>query len=269
MSLTAVLTGVGNQGSYGPGVQERSGGLPSPLKLGQALCHPLPQTSPLVPCTSHAPLSCGVPLKFSLTAAPSALPRPRCTGWDGRARGPSGVPCTGGGRGGGAALWGRLCPEATAPRLFPPNRPGLGSGIMGWTCHLLPANCPFSGPEQARAGSRPRCGPAAAAAQHAASILVSPRRRLGCNCLWPMAVTGLFAHIPPPPHPAQRTLPEPWKAGCWLTLVSGQIPPPERLWRRIPPLGRGGEKRGCGDLPGLHCWGAWPLTSPGLTSSAA
>lgn len=111
---------------------------------------------------------------------------------------------------------------------------------------------------------RPRCGPAAAAAQHAASIIVSPRRRLRCNCLWPMAVTGLFAHIPPPPHPAEQTLPEPWKAGCWLTLVPGQMQPPERLRGRIPPQGRAGEKRGCGDMPGLHCWGPGP--SLGLAS---
>lgn len=40
-----------------------------------------------------------------------------------------------------------------------------------------------------------------------------------------MDVTGLFAHIPPWPCPAQQTLPEPWKAGRWLTLVLGRIQP--------------------------------------------
>lgn len=74
---------------------------------------------------------------------------------------------------------------------------------------------------------------------------MSPDWRMSsdCNCLWPVDVTGLLAYIPPWPRLAHQTLPEPWKAGCRLTLVQGGVQPPEPPWRRIPSRQRREEER--------------------------
>lgn len=82
--------------TWSPG-EERATTLP--MEAWSGLVPPPAQSSPLVPCTSRAPLSCGVALTFSLTAAPSALPwprpRPQVHGVGLKGRGPSRVPCTG------------------------------------------------------------------------------------------------------------------------------------------------------------------------------
>lgn len=57
---------------------------------------------------------------------------------------------------------------------------------------------------------------------------------------------------------AQQTLPEPCKAGCWLTSVQLGIQPPEPLWRKILPPGRRERKVLCsgGACLMLICWEA-------------
>lgn len=93
-----------------------------------------------------------------------------------------------------------------------------------------------------------------------------------------MDVTGLFAHIPPWPCPAQQTLPEPWKAGRWLTLVLGRIKPLNPQGEELYPWEEEGGGEGvCGGVcltfiywgPWAHRFTSWYRRLICITGSAA
>ena len=89
-----------------------------------------------------------------------------------------------------------------------------------------------------------------------------------CNCLWPGDVTGLFAYVPPWLRLVQQTLPEPWRAGCWLTSVPGGMQLPDSPQGRIPAWTVEGARACVGGSLVFICWEALGCLLPSLTSAS-
>lgn len=85
---------------------------------------------------------------------------------------------------------------------------------------------------------------------------------LAGGCDWAVCLRSSWPRL------VQQTLPEPWRAGCWLTSVPGGMQLPDSPQGRIPAWTVEGARACVGGSLVFICWEALGRLPPSLTSAS-